>query len=252
MKIKKICSVLFVTIGVLGLSGWNVYSSELEPENLLTPETEEEILGTEDKLIDMEEYIENRNKMRAYGGKKVLKNYRIMRQKDGPYCGPTAAYNVTNGRFSVETFAQLLHTKLPTGGTNFPGYWVSAMNKATNNGNNYQILRGTNYSYTDWRAKIKNASIYTIDKGYPLIADCLIKRSDPRTKLHPNYGYRDETFHYVGIVGYDDLPQTVPAKVLIIDSNSRKNSNGGFLIPGEYWSELNSVTYATKGHGIVW
>lgn len=53
MKIKKICSVLFVTIGVLGLSGWNVYSSELEPENLLTPETEEEILGTEDKLINI-------------------------------------------------------------------------------------------------------------------------------------------------------------------------------------------------------
>ncbi|ELC8333234.1 C39 family peptidase [Clostridium perfringens] len=250
MKFKKVCSVLLVTTGILGLSAYNVYSSELEYENLITPETEEEILGTKEKLNDMEKYIKAKSMLKSYDGKKVLRNYRIMRQKNGPYCGPTAAYNASNGKFSVETFAKMLNTRFPKGGTSFPGKWVYTMNEATDHGNNYQILRGKNYGFTDWRAKIKNSVIYTIDKGYPLIADCYIKKE--RDRLHPNYSYATDTTHYVAIVGYDDLPQTVPAKVLIIDSNSRKNSNGGFLIPGEYWSELNNVTYATKEFGIVW
>ncbi|ELU5588499.1 hypothetical protein SCB17_003009 [Clostridium perfringens] len=115
MKFKKVCSVLLVTTGILGLSAYNVYSSELEYENLITPETEEEILGTKEKLNDMEKYIKAKSMLKSYDGKKVLRNYRIMRQKDGPYCGPTAAYNASNGKFSVETFAKMLNTRFPKG-----------------------------------------------------------------------------------------------------------------------------------------
>ncbi|WP_322387862.1 C39 family peptidase [Clostridium perfringens] len=144
----------------------------------------------------------------------------------------------------MSEFANLLGTKLPTGGTNFPGRWVSTMNKATNNKNNYQILRGPDYGITTWREKIKNSSIYTIDKGYPVIADCYIQSYEDR--LHPSYNYATDTKHYVGIIGYDDRPQITPALLFIVDSNNRTT------IPTTYWSEMNNVTYATDQFGIIW
>ncbi len=76
MKFKKVCSVVLVTIGVLGSSPYNVYSSDLEHENLITSETEEEIIGTKEKLDDMEKYIKAKNMLKSYDGKKVLRNYR--------------------------------------------------------------------------------------------------------------------------------------------------------------------------------
>lgn len=77
---------------------------------------------------------------------------------------------------------------------------------------------------SDWRNTVKNSIIYTIDKGAPVVADCHITNSSNR--LHPAYSYATNTYHYVGVVGYDDRPNIIPAEVLIVDSNSRIPSRG--------------------------
>ena len=210
-------------------------------EQVITELTEEERLAGEEKLKLAEEYAKNRSKLKSYGSIKTLTRYQTVVQQQGNWCGPASAYNATNGVRTQMAYAQDLLTNM-YGSTPFPGTWAYVLN-TDKPGNNYTAIWASNYS--DWRAKLKDAIIYTIDKGYPVIADCRIT-TDTSTHLHSGYSYATNTYHYVAVVGYDDRPDIIPAEVLVVDSNTHPN------LPIKYWTTVDKLKEATRELGIVW
>lgn len=177
----------------------------------------------------------------SYGDVRMISSYCTALQEVWNWCGPGAAYNAVNGVRSQAFLASSLGVG-PSGGTPFPGNWTATLNE-WRHGNNYTVTQASSYSSSDWRSKLKDSIIYTIDKGYPVIADCYINNDSNR--IHSAYWYATDTYHYVVVVGYDDLPSTIPAKVCIVDSNQR--------IPDRiYWTTLDKLSAATKPLGIVW
>ncbi|ELC8379966.1 hypothetical protein GNF78_00495 [Clostridium perfringens] len=79
MKTSKLITILTISVASILLSNTPAYS--LENENVITPKTQEEILGTEEKLKDLDEYIKVRNSQKGYGSKKVLSSYKSVRQQ---------------------------------------------------------------------------------------------------------------------------------------------------------------------------
>lgn len=109
-------------------------------------------------------------------------------------------------------------------------------------GNAYVVSRAPGKTYESWRAALKNAIITTIDKNYPVIADFHIDSSS--TYLHSDYNGTN-VYHYLGVIGYDDRPQIVPAEVYIVDS-------WGPIGDRVYWTSLDQLTRATDEYGIIW
>ena len=132
------------------------------------------------------------------------------------------------------------------GSTPFPGTWKTTLD-TDRPGNNYTAKKGISYStLTSWTNELRNSIIYTIDKGYPVIADCLIT-TDTNTKIHSGYDYQTSsksTYHYVVVVGYDDTVS--PMKLKIVDSHPFTS------IPTTYWTTVSKLGAATKSLGIMW
>ncbi|WP_294156112.1 C39 family peptidase [uncultured Clostridium sp.] len=150
---------------------------------------------------------------------------------------------------SVNKEESLIATDLLTnmyGSTPFPGTWKTTLD-TDRPGNNYTAKKGISYStLTSWTNELRNSIIYTIDKGYPVIADCLIT-TDTNTKIHSGYDYQTSsksTYHYVVVVGYDDTVS--PMKLKIVDSHPFTS------IPTTYWTTVSKLGAATKSLGIMW
>lgn len=249
MEKNFIKTILCSTI-IISALGWSIQVEAVEnttkdftevTEQVITELTEEERLAGEEKLKLAEEYVKNKSRLRGYGSVKTLSSYKAVVQQQGNWCGPAAAYNATNGVRTQMAYAQDLLTNM-YGDTPFPGTWASVMN-TDKPGNNYAAIWAS--SFSDWRSKLKDAIIYTIDKGYPVIADCRIT-TDKSTHLHPGYEYATNTYHYVAVLGYDDRPSVVPADVFIVDSNTHPN------LPIAYWTTIDKLKEATRELGIVW
>lgn len=206
-----------------------------------TIQTEEEKESSKQKVAEAEKYIKRKSMLRSYGSRKIVSKYGTGVQEKWNWCGPATAYNIIQKGNQANSARQLATPK--DSGTPFPGNWAVHLN-LNRPGNNYQAMWA--HDYKDWRSKIKNCIIYTVDKGYPLVADCHIT-ADKSTQIHKNYSYATDTWHYVSIVGYDDLPNTIPAKVLISDPHPDTGK-----IPRVYWTTLDKVTKATLDRGIVW
>ena len=252
---KKLVLAAVALISVLNISQVNVKANSV----IDTTDTTEHVVGElsiEDELANEEkynlakEYVENKRQLYGYNSSKVL----YERQTAGNWCGPAAAYNAIiganpsyKGKISQNSLAMTLKTGVPGDkGTDFPGEWKRTMNNYLG-ANNYEISKGSSYSYSDWRNRVKNSVIWTVDKGYAVIADT--KQSPYGTKLHPNYNYIDDrgpggkpTYHYIAITGYDDTPGN--DRMLYSDSHQDFN--------GRYWTYTTNVAKVTHGHGIVW
>lgn len=234
---------------IIGLIISNIFSSQLvlaadntnyeEINKGITSETKEEVEASEKKIKEAEEYVTRKKMMRTANNIKVLQNYKRAIQDSSYLCGPYAAYNATNGVMPVSEFKKWLGTTY--NGTNFPGMWVATMDIAMP-GNAYVVSRAPGKTYESWRAVLKNAIITTIDKNYPVIADCHIDSAD--TYLHSDYNGTN-VYHYVGVIGYDDRPQIIPAEVYIVDSWGRIGDR-------VYWTSLDQLTRATDEYGIIW
>ncbi|WP_418223243.1 C39 family peptidase [Clostridium isatidis] len=216
-------------------------SKEITTPNISEP-TEEEIAASEEKIKLAEEYENNKITPFGYGYLVTLPTtkYKTAVQQRWNWCGPAAAYNAMNGKRTQTQYSYDLVTG--DNGTNFPGTWKYVLD-TDRPGNNYTATWGSGYSYSDWKAKLKNSIIYTIDRGYPVIADTNIT-SNSSTWLHPGYSYATNTYHYVAVVGYDDQI-TVP-EALIVDSNTASS------LPIKYWTTIDKLASATKNLGIMW
>ncbi|MGN0144928.1 MAG: C39 family peptidase [Clostridium sp.] len=201
--------------------------------------SDEEQRENDEKLKLAEEYAIRKELTRGYGSRKVVPMSPVAQEK-GYWCGPAAAYCATRGANSQANFATLLGTT--KNGTNFSSAWKTVLNNFLP-GNNYTLMSASNYS--NWRSKLKDSIIYTIDKGYPVIADCHIT-SNSDTWLCNGYSYATNTWHYVTVAGYDDLPNTNPAQVYIGDSNTASG------ISRRYWTSLDKLKAATSDMGIIW
>lgn len=226
---------------------------EVSLEKEITEQSKEDRLASEEKMKLAEKYVKNKSKsnnktdsskniLKSASSSKTLSSYATEKQERGTWCGPASAYNATNGAHTQMYYASELLTN-SAGFTPFPGTWRSVMGTDFP-GNNYQTIRAASYESVDWANKLRNSIIYTIDKGYPVIADCIITSSDDNTHIHPNYGYKEETRHYVAVVGYND--RVSPMKVRIVDSNTKSD------IPIEYWTTVDKLAAATNPVGIVW
>jgi|GEM_PF-3847952 len=240
-----LCSTIMISIlggSIKVKADENIQTNSREMnEQVITQLTEEERLAGEEKLKLAEEYAKSKMRLRGYGSIRTLSNYQTAVQQQWNWCGPAAAYNATNGVRTQQAYAQDLLTNMYDS-TPFPGTWAYVLN-TDKPGNNYTAIWAS--SYSDWRAKLKDAIIYTIDNGYPVIADCRIT-SDPATHLHPGYSYATNTYHYVAVVGYDDRPDIIPAEVLIVDSNTAQS------LPIKYWTTVDKLKAATQELGIIW
>ncbi len=216
-------------------------------ENVVQPTTiqsETEIKQAEEKLKLVDSYVKSKAKhqTRSYGSSATA-SFATCVQNYGNYCGPATAFNATNAANSQEVFARALKTD--ENGTPFPGTWAEMLN-AWRPGNGYQGFWANRYgSLSNWRTKLKDCIIYTIDKGYPVVADCHI--TDSSSRLHPGYSYATDSWHYVTVGGYDDYPNTIPAQVLISDSHPNTAT-----IPRTYWTSLDKLASATMVRGIIW
>lgn len=258
---KIICSTL--VLGVLcgnsveakaaSIDNTKIQNQEVNLEKEITEQSKEDRLAAEAKMKLTEKYVKNKSKstnktdssktiLKSAGSSKTLSSYSTEEQERDYWCGPASAYNATDGAHTQMYYASELLTN-SAGFTPFPGTWRSVMGTDFP-GNNYQAIRAANYDSVDWANKLRNSIIYTIDKGYPVIADCLITSSDDDTHIHSNYGYKSQTKHYVVVVGYND--KVSPMKVRIVDSNTRDD------IPAEYWTTVDKLAAATNPYGIVW
>lgn len=216
-------------------------AKEITEQSISEP-TEEEKVASEAKIKLADEYSKNKSKLRGYGSLVTLPTslYQTSVQQNWNWCGPAAAYNAMNGK---RTQTQYSYDLLTDGnGTRFPGTWKYVLD-TDRPGNNYTATWGSGYSYSDWKAKLKNSIIYTIDQRYPVVADCRIT-SNSSTWLHPGYSYATNTYHYVAVVGYDD--QITPAEALIVDSNTAQS------LPIKYWTTIDKLASATNELGIMW
>lgn len=258
-------SVLFQTV--------NVYASEnvKDPDNksyleepqtkpIVTPETAKEKDLLNAKLNLSTKYYQNSTSsiikgfsLHASSSIKVL-NVPFYVEERGYFCGPASAYSAILSKKSMSTcvflndgygFSQTwLATDLgtTTSGTNWTSLWTSTMNKYLPE-NNYVRLNGS--SYSDWYSKLKSSVIYTVDKGYPVIADT--RQDIGGIKLHPSYSYIDvrntvPTYHYIVINGYNTSDSTF----YITDSNSNS------AVPAHYWTSISNVSSVSKPFGIVY
>lgn len=220
--------------------------SELE---IIEQQTEEERLASQAKMKLANKYALKKSSQISsgeislvnYGSYETLSSsdYKTAEQLEPHWCGPASAYNASNGYRSQSTYASLLGTDV-YGSTPFNKGWVNLLNRDLP-GNNYALTWA--HDYSDWTSELKDSIIYTIDKGYPVIADCLIT-SDTDTHIHSGYGYATSTKHYVTVVGYDDTVS--PAEVLIVDSHPSDE------IPARYWTTIDQLSAATEGYGIIW
>lgn len=254
---KKFVKIIICTVLALTISGGSIITNaaentllnaqevnnNLDIEQMIEKPTEEDLIANEEKMKLAEEYIQNKKKARGYGYLVTLANgsYQTAIQQQGYWCGPAAAYNATNGKRTQSQYAMDFATSESVG-TRFNNTWKYVMD-TDRPGNNYTLSWGSNYSYADWKAHLKNSIIYTIDKRYPVIADTYIT-SDSSTWLHSGYDYATSTYHYVVVVGYDD--SITAAEALIVDSNPRSG------IPVKYWTTIDKLAKASQTFGIVW
>lgn len=245
---KKILGSMLLTSLVINFVGLNntisVKAVEIPNEvkvQEITSQTEEEKEASKQKGEEAESYVNRKKMLRSYDSRKIVSRYGTGVQERWNWCGPATAYNIIQKGNQANSARQLGTPR--NSGTPFPGNWTVHLN-LNRPGNNYQAMWA--HDYTDWRSKLKNCIIYTVDKGHPLVADCHIT-ADKSTQIHKNYSYATNTWHYVAIVGYDDLPNTIPAKVLISDTHPNTKE-----IPRVYWTTLDKVTKATLERGIIW
>ena len=251
-----ICSALVLSVLSGGIEAKAATTSNnsketIEQESLqeLTKQSEKDRLAAESKMKLTDEYAKTKKKqekksvvLRSAGSSKTISRYATEEQQESNWCGPAAAYNATNGAHTQMQYASDLLTKM-YGWTPFPGTWKGVLN-TDRPGNNYEAIKGANYSdLVDWTNKLRNSIIYTIDKGYPVIADCHIT-SDTSTRIHSGYSYATDTKHYVVVIGYNDTVS--PMKVRIVDSHTSDD------IPATYWTTVDKLGAATKDFGIVW
>ena len=256
-KLRKVTTYLLMGIVLSGIiftgTSQTVQADTTETpsyqsvEQEKTTSTKKEKNSNEKKLKLAEDYYKTKSKsksgaiaLRDYGETNTV-SFKPVAQQKGYYCGPATAYSVTNGAASQDTFANELGTN-KSNQTPFPGTWTATLNKYRP-GNNYTVARAS--SYSDWRDKLKRCIIFTIDNGYPIAADCHIT-TDSDTWLSSGYDYAQSTYHYVTVGGYDDNEDTVPAEVLIGDSNTHAG------ISRRYWTTLDKLTAATEDFGIIW
>lgn len=225
----------------------NTSSNNQESLQGLTEQSEADRLAAESKVKLSEEYVKtkkhkSKNMLDSAGASKTISKYATEEQQQAPWRDPAAAYNASAGAHTQMQYASDLLTNM-YGWTPFPGTWKGVMN-TDRPGNNYEALKGANYSdIVDWTNKVRNSIIHTIDKGYPVIADCNIT-TDTNTRIHSGYSYATNTKHYVVVIGYND--SVSPMKVRIVDSHTSDE------IPAVYWTTVDKLSAATKPFGIIW
>lgn len=198
-------------------------------------QTEEERIQGEKKEKEADEYVKAKRKLRGTGGKKS-NNVGTMTQENGYYCGPTAARNAIYGYKSTnvptpKTLAPQLGTT--TNGTGFESRWVTVMNKYAP-GNNYQLK----WADSNWAWRLNNNVIWTVDKGYNVIAN--LNHGKTSTPIHSVYA--NGIAHYVTIYGYDDVNK----KYQVSDSINNKS------VPYKYSTNYRNMENSTKQRGIIW
>lgn len=221
---------------------------------VITEISDQDKQSSDSKLKLTEEYMNRKSMLESYGSYKVM-TFPTVKQEQSNWCGPGTAYNVIKGLIPSSGVSQYdLYKALGTGdpgkgGTPFPGSWLSTLKSYAGNGNNYQAIMGSSYSTSDWFSKVKNCVIYTVDKGYPVIADT---KQDPYgVKLHPKYNYIDSrgangtsTYHYIAVTGYDDTVRGSDSDIYYSDCHTNFNGN--------YWTKLSTLSSVTKSLGILW
>ncbi|MEQ8199481.1 MAG: C39 family peptidase, partial [Clostridiaceae bacterium] len=213
------------------------------------------------KMKEAEKYVTNKRKSinsevsaQTYGSSRILSmTFPSYAQQLSTNCGPAAAYNAIKYKNIVTVDYQgnpLSQTTLGNstwlnydGQTTFGSRWPMTMN-AWAPGNNYARLSSSGYSAADWRNKLMNCVIWTIDKGYPVIADT--KQHTGATSINlsskyaTDYYNAKDCYHYVVIYGYNDLTKT------LFFSDSHASFNGLYAI------SLYDMASLTDDFGIVW
>ncbi|EQB4338554.1 C39 family peptidase [Clostridium botulinum] len=248
IKFFVLSASLFFSFSLFDQSA-SAMTNEIQ-ENVTQPttvqsEAEKEQVNKKLELVD--QYIKSKpkNLSRSYGSN-VTVLFATCVQKYGTYCGPGAAYNATNAANSQDVFAKSLQTG--PNGTAFPGNWAGTLN-AWRPGNDYKCLSVPGGRYDtifNWKKKLLDCIIYTIDNSYPVVADCHIT-TNSNTRIHPGYSYARDTWHYVTVGGYNDYANSDNSKILISDSHPSTST-----IPRTYWTSLPKLAYATIDRGIVW
>ncbi|WP_243156511.1 C39 family peptidase [Clostridium sp. C8-1-8] len=260
MKIFISTMLIFSSINAFSVKAAESSSVDATSQTIGQLSPKEQAL-TNEKLKLSEDYYNNKKNNKTingmvpmtYNSSKVM-YYPYNKQEAGNWCGPAAAYNAITGYkpslVGVATQYSLsrdLGTGAPGGnGTPIPGSWSYIMNSYLG-GNNYAVIMGSSYNATDWRAKVKNCVIYTVDKGYPVIVDT---KQDPYgIKLYPKYSYIDDrgvngasTFHYITVTGYDDTPGN--DRIFYSDSHPDFNER--------YWTYTTNVATVSNPMGIIW
>lgn len=172
-------------------------------------------------------------------------------QKRGYLCGPAAALNAIDTRayhttgkitsYSQDDLAYMLKTT--TSGTPLTSKSWGGVLDYYMPGNKYMITYGSDVA--NWKATMEADIIYTLDRGYPVIADVKMNRQNGFI----SYNYEDsynknprDIYHYITIIGYGYLNGQLFFKFL----DSADYSYGAFNISS---STLASVT---KPMGIIW
>lgn len=227
------------------------------------PLTKEEKVNLEKKVKEAEKYVSNKrqsqnNKIapKIYGSsKKLSTNFPAYAQSKNYYCGPAAAYNAIKFKniVTVDDYGNSLSQSTlaksawlntdAIGSTNFDSRWTNTMN-AWAPGNNYTRLSSSGYSLSDWKNKLMNSVIWTIDKGYPVIADTK-QHVGPlsvnlSSKYATDYYNNNDCYHYVVIYGYDDTTK------MLYFSDSHSSFNGLYSIT------LSDMASLTDDFGIIW
>ncbi|MGE4274006.1 MAG: C39 family peptidase [Desulfitobacterium sp.] len=254
-----------ITNSAVAIDGNSNVSIDLSTQHIIEPLTKIEEQESEKKLNEAKKYVANKRKNQqstgniipySYGSSKVLSySFPAYAQEQSTWCGPAAAFNAIKyvGAITVDYLGNPLSqatlasdTWLKTvssgGQTTFGSNWTSTMNGWAP-GNNYARMLASNYG-SNWESTFLNSVIWTIDKGYPVIADTKQHIGASSTNLSSNYAtdwYNNkDTYHYVVICGYDDVNK----KILFSDSHSS--------FPGLYWISVRDMASLTDDFGLVW
>lgn len=225
------------------------------------PLTDKEKLTSGKKQKESDDYVVKKRKSTSneistlsYGGSKILSGFPSYAQEKDFYCGPAAAYNAIKYKgistsdsygasLSQSTLANNNWLKTESiGSTNFDSRWPMTMN-AWAYGNNYTRTSASGDS-ASWKNTLMNNVIYTIDKGYPVIADTKQHSGSSSVNLSSKYATSyyngKDTYHYVVIYGYNDSTKTL----YFSDSHSS--------FPGLYSISLDNMASLTDDFGIIW
>lgn len=191
-----ICFSILSTTSISAYAAENDTSSSKIAVDYTTPHTNVELTDQEKSISqkkqkEADDYVFNKRKSKikgitisGVGGSKKLSGFPSYPQEEDSYCGPAAAYNAIDymgistsddygDSLSQSTLANDNWLKTDSiGSTNFDSRWPMTMN-AWVYGNNYTRTSATRSGSASvaWKNTLMANVIYTIDKGYPVIAD---------------------------------------------------------------------------------